>query len=371
MRFHDHFARASRLALVLPIVAAVSTAAAADDNRYVQRNLVSDDANAVPAENTDPNLVNPWGLVFNPFAFAWVADNGTGVSTLYDGNGNLNPPLVAIPGGKPTGIVYSGSQSDFVVTKGMTNGPSRFIFATETGVIAGWAPNVDPNNAIEAYTSPSGAIFKGLALANAGTASYLYATDFHNGVIVVLDHAFQPQQLAGSFEDPNLPPHYAPFGIQNLNGDLYVTYAMQDEDAEDDVAGFGRGFVDVFTPEGELIRRVASGPPLNAPWGLAIAPANFGRFHGRLLVGNFGNGRINAFDLATNQFMGMLRRPNGTALSIDGLWAIVFGNGLKDQPADVLFFTAGPGDESHGLYGSITPQSNTSSKDDGGDSGAN
>jgi uncharacterized protein (TIGR03118 family) len=194
-----------------------------------------------------------------------------------------------------------------------------------------------------------------LALAANGIGSFLYATDFHHGRIVVLDSNFMMVGRSGLFVDPKLPAGYAPFGIQNINGDLYVTFAKQDPNREDDVACAGCGFVDVFTANGSLIRRVASKGALNAPWGLALAPPSFGKFAGRLLVGNFGDGRISAFDFADDTFKGQLHRPSGGPLSIDGLWALQFGNGQQKQPADVLFFTAGPGDETHGLYGRIRP----------------
>src|SRR5512132_3750257 len=242
----------SRLAaaLAVPFVLALAGPIGAADNSYQQRNLVSD--------SSDTDLVNPWGLAFNPFAFAWVADNGTGKATLYDGFGVKQKLVVNIPGGKPTGIVFSGSPTDFPVS----NQPSRFIFSTENGVIAAWSPDADLNNAIQVF-SLSEAIFKGLALAgNAlaanGGGSFLYATDFHHGKIVVLDSTFTQAGRTGSFEDPQLPAGYAPFGIQNINGDLYVTFAKQDANQEDDVACAGCGFVDVFTANGALIRRVAS-----------------------------------------------------------------------------------------------------------------
>jgi uncharacterized protein (TIGR03118 family) len=236
---------------------------------YQQRNLVSD--GFVLAEHKDTNLVNPWGIVFNPNGFVWVANNGTGVSTLYDGNGVLQsfitiPPAPGDTGaGNPTGIVYNGS-ADFVISKGDVSGPSRFIFASENGTIAAWAANVDSMNALLVVdNSGSKAIYKGLALAANGTANFLYATDFHNGKIAVFDKVFKPHTLSGSFHDPHLPDGFAPFGIRNINGDLYVTYAKQDEDKEDDVAGKGLGFVNIFDANGQLIRRFASRGRLNAP----------------------------------------------------------------------------------------------------------
>jgi uncharacterized protein (TIGR03118 family) len=350
--------------LVLVVTLCGSLARPAAGAGYQQYNLVSD--GSVPAAHTDPNLINPWGIVFNPNGPAWIANNGTGVSTLYDGQGVPQPlmqPLVVIiptppdnaESGNPTGIVFNGSM-DFVVSQGGASSPAVFLFASENGTIAGWSPMVDRTHAILAVdNSPAGAIYKGLALAANGTANFLYATDFHHNKIDVFDAQFHPATLAGTFTDPDLPASFAPFGIRNLNGDLYVTYAQQDEDKKDDVPGKGLGLVDVFDANGRLIRRFASGGRLNAPWGLALAPADFGPFSNRLLVGNFGDGRINAFDLATGRFLGRLRGPYGRLLTIDGLWGISFGNGVAQQPTNVLFFAAGPQEETQGLYGRIEP----------------
>lgn len=334
----------------------------AGGNFYQQRNLVSD--GFVPAENTDSNLVNPWGIVFSPTSPVWVADNATGVATLYDGDGKPQSLVVTIPGpggtgpSSPTGIVFNGS-TDFVVSKGSASGSAAFIFATEDGTISGWSPTVDRTNAILVVDNSSPeetrAIYKGLALAANGSGNFLYATDFHNGKIDVFDKAFKPATLPGSFNDPLQPAGFGPFGIRNINGDLYVTYAKQDEEKKDDVAGEGLGVVDIFDANGNFIRRFAEGGKLNAPWGLALAPADFGQFSNRLLNGNFGDGTINAYDLATGKFQGQLKGPDGQTLVNDGLWGISFGNGLQNQPTNVLFFSAGPADESHGLYGRIEP----------------
>ena len=350
------------VALVLASVLGLASTAAAQ--RYQQTNLVSDTPGL--ADKTDPHLQNAWGVAFNPTAFVWVADNHKGVATLYDGAGNPQSLVVTIlPAsgqltGSPTGIVFNGS-SDFVVTEKGKSGASRFIFATEDGTIAGWSPDVVRDHAITAVPSKTGAVYKGLALASNGTDTFLYATDFHNARIDVFNKEFKPARLSGTFADPNLPAGYAPFGIQNLNGNLYVTYAKQDAARMDDVPGAGRGFVDVFDANGHLIRRVASRGWLNAPWGLAVAPADFGKFSNRLLVGNFGDGTINAYDVATGKFLGQFRGPDSKRLTIDGLWGISFGNGLLDQPTNVLFFAAGPNDENDGLYGKLEP---ASGKDD-------
>lgn len=339
-------------------IALAASAAQAAGNFYQQHNLVSD--GFIAADHIDANLVNAWGVAFNPFGPVWVADNGTGMSTLYDGAGNALSLVVQIPGpaggnptGNPTGIVYNGS-TGFVVSNGTTSGPSRFIFATEDGVIAGWAPGVDATHAVRVIdNSTTGSIYKGLALSAGGNGSLLYATDFHNNKIDVFDGSFNPvTPLAGAFTDAGIPAGFAPFGIQAINGDLYVSYAKQDAEQHDDVAGKGLGFVDAFDANGHFIRRVITHGRLNAPWGMALAPAGFGRFGNRLLVGNFGDGRINAYDLASGEFVGVLSAGE-KPIQIDGLWGLAFGNGFLGQPADTLFFAAGPGDEQHGLYGRI------------------
>jgi uncharacterized protein (TIGR03118 family) len=345
------------LACVTGFLALTAMSQAAASDFYRQRNLVSDSA-AVPAEQRDPNLVNAWGLAFNPYGAAWVADNHTGLATLYNGNGNPQSLVVTVPGaagatGSPTGTVFYGGPG-FVVGKGTASGPSRFLFASEDGGIAGWAPNVDRTHAIRVIdNSARNAVYKGIAISGNGHGTLLYATDFHNGKVDVYDSNFKPAYLTGTFHDPQLPAGYAPFGIQAVNGDLYVTFAKQDEERMDDVPGRGFGFIDVFDPDGHLLRRLVSGGALDAPWGIALAPASFGRFSNRLLVGNFGDGLINAYDPATGKWLGRLKAPQGKAIHVDGLWGIAFGNGLNDQPVDALFFAAGPDDENHGLYGRI------------------
>ncbi len=353
---------ASVLAIALASAVIGAGPARAADRFYLPHNLVSD--GSAPADHVDPNLINPWGIAINPNGIAWLADNHTGLSTLYDGAGVAQPaghPLIVVippPGGggsssAPTGVVFSGG-SDFVVSKDTASAPSRFIFATEDGTISGWAPTVDATNAIlEVNNSGSGTVYKGLALGGNGIGHLLYATDFHNNRIDVFDDHFQPVTVPGGFTDPHLPRHYGPFGIQNIGGNLYVTYAKQKPGAVDDQAGLGLGLVDVFDGNGRLIRRFASRGKLNAPWGVALAPANFGPFSDRVLIGNFGDGKIDAYDLATGEFRGQLHRSLDHVLAIDGLWGIAFGNGILGQPTNALFFTAGPGEETHGIYGRI------------------
>jgi uncharacterized protein (TIGR03118 family) len=358
--------------LLIALAVAASPAAHADGNFY-QLNYISDGVvlnGFPPPDHTVPNLVNAWGVAFNPFGPVWVADNGTGVSTLYDGNGIAQSLVVQIPspgndagGGNPTGIVFNGSPG-FVVSKGTASGPSRFIFATEDGLIAGWAPTVDATHAVRVIdnSTSTGAVYKGLALSAGGNGSLLYAADFHNRKIDVFDSSFHPVALpVGAFTDPAVPSIGAPFGIQAINGNIYVSYAKPDAAQHDDEKGVGLGLINVFDPNGVLLRRIVavdspSRQQLNAPWGMALAPAGFGKFSNRLLVGNFGDGRINAFDLATGEFVGQLEAANGVPIQIDGLWGLAFGNGFLNQSVNTLFFAAGPDGEQHGLYGRLDVQ---------------
>ncbi|NKJ47286.1 TIGR03118 family protein [Burkholderia sp. SG-MS1] len=323
---------------------------------FVSTMLVSD--GSVAAAHTDSNLKNAWGVAFNPKGFVWVADNATSLATLYDGNGVPQSLVVSIPDGtagpaSPTGIVFNGT-SDFSVTQGGKTGVGAFIFAGEGGTITAWAPAVAPTIAFVMFDGGSaGAVYKGLALANNGGANFLYATDFHNNRIDVFDRSFAKVAMPGKFEDSTLPAGFAPFGIQAIGTKLFVTYAKQDAAAHDNVDGAGLGFVDVFDTAGNLMQRFASAGPLNAPWGVTQAPANFGRFSGDVLIGNFGDGTINAFDPASGQLRGPVNLPNGSAFSQSGLWGIAFGNGLDNQPVNTLFFAAGPNDETNGVYGRI------------------
>jgi uncharacterized protein (TIGR03118 family) len=329
---------------------------------YQEQKLVSDISGF--ANNFDPNLVNPWGMSSSATSPFWVSDNRTGLATLYNGSGQPfpvgSPLVVTIPppaGGTspsaPTGQVFNGGSS-FEVGPGQ---PARFIFATEDGTISGWAGLT--NAILKVDNSASGAVYKGLAIGNIGAGDFLYATNFHAGTIDVFNSTFGPATLAGSFTDPNIPSGFAPFNIQNLGGKLYVTYAKQDATGHDDVPGPGNGFVDVFDLNGNLLMRLISNGPLNSPWGLALAPGDFGDFSNDLLVGNFGDGKINAFDPTTGLLLGTMLDENGNPIVTEGLWGLKFGNGGNGGDSHTLYFTAGiPGDgavEDHGLFGSLKP----------------
>ena len=345
----------SRLGIVLAALSALALVLAgpADAhgggkgaNVYKKRNLVSDIDGV--ARITDANLVNPWGLAFGPATPAWVADNRTDVSTLYSGGVRKSIPVtlplvVGIPGGAPTGVVFNATPGFKV-----NGAAAHFIFDSEAGTITAWNANTQ---AVTEATTP-GAIYKGLAIASKGGTTMLYAANFHAGTIDVFNDSFAPVTVPGGFVDPNLPAGFAPFNIQEIAGRLVVAYAQQDADAEDEVAGAGLGYVDVFDTSGHLLRRLVSQGALNAPWGLAVAPRHFGPFSGDLLVGNFGDGAINAYDPRTGAFRGTLQNKDGNQIRINGLWALRFGNGVIGTP-QTLLFTAGIGDEDHGLFGEI------------------
>jgi uncharacterized protein (TIGR03118 family) len=325
---------------------------------YAQINLASD----VPglARVTDPSLVNPWGIAFSPTGPFWLADNGSGVSGLLDGRGLPVPLEVTVPspgrsGSRPTGAVFSGGPGFAVSANGAT-APSRFLFASENGTISGWSGVVDPIRALVAVDNSSfKAVYKGLALADRAGQSFLYAADFSRARIEVFDQHFKEVARPGAFQDPNLPAGFAPFNIENIDNQLFVTYAMQDTARQDDVAGAGHGFIDVYDTAGSLVRRFASGGPLNSPWGLALAPASFGPFGGALLVGNVGDGHINAFNPESGAFLGPLANDSRTPITIPTVWSLAFGNGHEGGNSDTLFFTAGMDYEQHGLFGAIQP----------------
>ena len=337
----------------------VRLGAAEPGNSYRVQVLVSDGSVAT-ANPPDPQLINGWGIAAGPTTPWWVADNATNVSTLYNAAG-VKQGLVVQVSGAPTGMVFNGSTTSFRVTNGTVTAAARFIFAAEDGTISGWSPTVTPNTVSRvavpnAFAPAHGAIYKGLALAHTTTGDFLYASDFHNNHVDVFDSAFHAVTIPGGFVDPSLPKGFAPFGIQNIGDLIYVAYAKQDEDAADEVAGDGLGYISAFMPNGTFVTRVASADALNAPWGMAVAPSNFGRFSGDLLVGNFGNGRINVFDAVTFEPKGHLKMPNGKAVAIDGLWGLGFGNGAAAGPTNALYFAAGPNDEQNGVFGRIDAQ---------------
>jgi uncharacterized protein (TIGR03118 family) len=313
---------------------AVAAALAAGVNSYNAQTLVT---NA-----SDASLVNGWGLSAGPATPWWVSDNHTNESTLYSGTGTKSALTVTVPGG-PTGTVFNGDSTAFA--------GGRFLFSNEAGQILGWAPGA---TTATVRASVPGAIFKGLTILN----GRLYATDFHNGKVDVFDSSFAP--VSAGFVDKTIPKGFAPFGIQALGGNIFVTYAPQDAKAEDEVDKPGKAYVDEFTPDGALVAQVAKqggkNAPLNAPWGLATAPQGFGVFAGDLLVGNFGNGRISAYEQRGSKWVyrGQLRKGDGTILVEDGLWAIAFGNGAAAGPTTSLYFAAGPSSEQAGAFGVIT-----------------
>jgi uncharacterized protein (TIGR03118 family) len=333
------------------VLAAGASGNGVGNETYVVHNLVSDNA-AIPADTHDPNLVNAWGITAGPTTPWWVADNGTNKSTLYNGSGAPVPLVVGVDGG-PTGTVFNGT-GDFVVSANGKQGVARFLFASEDGGIRGWNPAVSPNAVVGTMTPD--AIYKGLAIGSSGGSNFLYATNFHAGRIDVFNGSFGLVHSPGPFVDPQLPAGFAPFGIQNIGGTLFVTYGKQDADAHDEVDAQSLGFVDEFTTGGTFLARVATRGQLDAPWGLAMAPDGFGRFSGDLLVGNFGNGRINAYEPqadGTFAHRGQLRDTGHKPITIDGLWGLGFGNGAASGPKTTLYFAAGPNDEADGLFGSI------------------
>jgi uncharacterized protein (TIGR03118 family) len=334
-------------------------------NVFLQTNLVSDISGL--ALNTDSSLKNPWGLAASPTGPWWVADNNAGVSTLYNGAGvkqtlaGASSVLIPPPAGSdsttlaaPTGLVFNGDGGFTVAEDGKT-GSAAFIFATEDGTIAGWSFGVDPSHAIlEVDNSASGAVYKGLAMGTDRDGRHLlYATNFHDGTIDVFDSKFRPTSVGHDFTDPNLPDGFAPFNIANIDGKLYVTYAKQNDDKHDDVAGAGNGFIDVYNTNGKFLRRLTSGGLLNSPWGITKAPDDFGPYEGDLLVGNFGDGRINVVNPHSGKIIAQLNDPNGNPITIGGLWALRVGNGGQAGDTHALFFTAGINHENDGLFGEI------------------
>lgn len=378
----DRRFRIGKLIIIGFLVAssAQSVSISAETHGYYRVDFFSD----VPGERafrTDPGLVNPWGMAFSPKGPVWIADNGSGLSTVYSVRvlaqkfpGQAQPLIVKIPPppgrasgttATPTGAVFNGT-SDFVVSDDGAWGPSLFIFATEDGTLCGWSFDVAPfkavltvdNSAGAVDGSRRGAVYKGIALGNNGSGNFIYVTNFRDKVVEAYDTNFN---FVGFFTDSNVvkdpfgpAQEFAPFGIRNINGRLYVTFAMQDADQHDNLASSGSGIVDVFDLNGNLIKTLTSGGTLNSPWGMVLAPASFGRFSKDLLIGNFGDGRINAFDPATGAFHGQVFKHNGAPIVIRGLWALEFGNGGLGGRTNDLLFTAGIQGKFQGLFGRIS-----------------
>jgi uncharacterized protein (TIGR03118 family) len=359
---HGVLARLTLAASVLAVasIAAMHASAGPPGGDYTVTALASNVPGAAPV--TDPDLVNGWGLARSATSPWWVADNGpdpsTSKSTLYTQSGAKVALTVDVLGG-PTGAVFAGVAGNFPIatTSSTALAPASFVFATEAGDIRAWR-----GGSTAALVAPTtgvarGAVFKGLTIAQPTLGNpLLYATDFHNAQVDVFNGAWQNVTPAGAFVDPNVPGGYAPFGIQAIGSDIFVTYGKQDADGRDEVDAQSLGFVDEYDLQGNLVSRVAQRGQLNAPWGLALAPASFGRYGGDLLVGNFGDGQINAYTAGNGGWHhdGTLRSTAGNKLVIDGLWALEFGNGGSNGDPSTLFFTAGPDDESNGLFGTIT-----------------
>lgn len=354
------------LALGLALVPFVTEA-----QHYTQTNLVSDQPGV--ALVTDPNLINPWGLTRSPSTSKpgspwWVSDNNSGFSTLYTGAGAIIPingtGTVTIPPPKgspagtlatPTGVVYNGSPTDFLIAPST---PAAFIFVTEDGTISAWAGGAAATLEVDhsAGGSPRGAVYKGATIGLVNGKAFLYVTNFRSGRVEVYDTNFKPVHISEElFDDDRIPRDFAPFNIQNIGGTLFVTYAKQDAPKHDDVAGEGLGFVELYQPDGRHIGHLQQGPWLNAPWGVVWTPRDFGAFSNSILVGNFGSGWVAAYNGFTHEFIGFVKNPDNSILTIDGLWSLTFGNDGNAGPSITLFFSAGPDGETHGLFGTLTP----------------
>jgi uncharacterized protein (TIGR03118 family) len=362
-------------ALTIAAVVALTTLGMAQ--AYQQTNLVSDIQGLAQNGQPDSQLVNPWGLVSSSTSPWWVSDNNAGVSTLYNGQGVKQGLVVNIPSpvngvaGTPTGVAFTAAAGFTFQANGIKT-TSVFTFVTEDGTIVAWGPGISPDLPNDAFvvvpnstnpTPATGAVYKGATIAQMtpGGPFFLYVTNFRAGRVEVYDTNFIPVNLSGNdnegpaFLDREIPDGFAPFNVQEVNGNLYVTYAKQNATKHDDFDFPGFGFVDKFSPKGTLLQRLKSGPWLNAPWGVALAPANFGFFSNHLLIGNAGSGQIAVYDVDSGHFDGLLRDSNGHAIQNDRLWALRFGNDHAAGPSNWLFFTAGISDEAHGLFGFFTP----------------
>ena len=334
---------------------------------YVRTDLVSN--TAAPPVMLDSNVRNAWGLVHGPSTPWWLSNNASGTSTLVNAATvpvvipslvvNIPPPPGQVGSGTPTGMVFNGSPTDFLLAPGKQ---AIFLWATEDGTIAGWNPGVKASDAVievDNSQKPSpdrGAVYKGATIGEIRGQRFIFAANFRSRRIDVFDSAFNQVHVPHwAFHDDDIPRDFAPFNIQGIGPNLYVTYAKQDDTQHDDVPGAGLGFVDVFSTQGQLLARLQHGRWLNAPWGVTLAPAYFGEFSHCVLVGNFGDGTIAAFNPVTGRFLGNFLNPDGSTLAIDGLWGLGFGNGGASGPGNTLFFTAGPNDETNGVFGSLTP----------------
>ncbi len=328
---------------------------------FRQTNLVSDTAET--AAHNDPNLLNPWGIAFEPGQSFWIAVNNRGSAKVVDPAGNpaiaaavgIPTPSGSVLPSTPTGIVFNPIAEDFLVR----GTPAQFLFATEDGTISTWSTvngNLPSSALLAQDDSAVGAVYKGLAILTPQCCrEYLALANFHQGFIATYDVGFNPLSAPGSFKDENLPPGYAPFNIQQIGTQVFVTYAVQDANGTNPVVGAGNGIVNVFDQEGNFVRRFASNGPLNAPWGIVQASASFGRFSNDILIGNFGDGTINAFDPSTGNFLGQLKDPSGNVITNPGLWALAFRSDGVGDP-NTLYFTAGSSGEDHGLFGTISPR---------------
>ena len=362
------------------------TLVAQTTQHYKLTPLTSNLASLAPIR--DPNLVNPWGLSRSSGGPWWISDNGTGVSTLYDGAGKVIPLVVSIPAsgakesagklGTPTGTIFNGDPNAFPIAPGK---PAIVLFATEDGAISGWNPGVSPS-AVIVVNHKDQSVYKGLTSATAEidgvTRTLLYAADFRQGRVAVFDSAFKPVHLGEEaseeerypegrhhrpFEDERIPEGYAPFNVQNIGGNIYVAFAKQDSARHDEVEGAGNGYVAVFSPTGRFLLQLEHGAWFNAPWGIALGASDFGSYSHDVLIGQFGTGQILAFDPLTGKFKGRLDGANNQPLVIDGLWAIAFGNDAGAGPATTLYFAAGTNHEVNGLFGSITAIENPEGND--------
>jgi uncharacterized protein (TIGR03118 family) len=369
---------------------------------YQQANLVSNVPVTPAAAVTDPNLQNAWGLVHGPGTPWWISNNAGGTSTLYNTSG-LNPanpadqtppptlepvtivPLNAaggLPGngvkipnapsqpapGSPTAVMFNGSATDFLLAPGA---PALFLFVTEDGTIQGWNPAVNITTAVikvdhsQFPDKKNGAVYKGATIAQIGGKEYILAANFRSGKVDVFDSNFKQVHISEElFDNDQIPSDFAPFNVQGIGPNIYVTYAQQDGPKHDPVGGAGKGFVRVFDPQGKKLANLEHGDWFNAPWGIVLTPADFGAFSHTILVGNFRGGTIAAFNPLTGRFLGNVLNPGGATINIDGLWALAFGNGDASGPGSTLFFTAGPDNETNGLFGTLTPIASELAADD-------